>query len=343
MDGTTRAARLARTFWWSTLGLLAAYFTTTYLFIYFEQSKGELLAVHIAAAAIALATAVWSASRPSERAAEGIRAGAELAIRICLAYMMLFYGSAKLLPGGQFAQPPLVEMDKPYYLLSPFWKAWGFFAHSAAYNVFLACGELAAGILLLFERTKRLAVCLLVPILANVVLVNYGFGINVLYIASLLLVMAVTLLLSEWRWFLASFWSHEPFPSSRPATLAPGRPLRYARVLLAAAFVAQTAYLLQQYPVPPRPALYGIWSVERSSIASVLPVSARLYCDEDDQSHLAVAGALQELRLAIDPARRTVSIGTARGAIFAGTYTLSAKSLLLADRAGTRIELRRVY
>jgi hypothetical protein len=342
MDGTGRLARFARTFWWLNLGLLAAYFTTTYLFVYFEQSNAELLAVHIAAVAIALAGAFWVASRPSDRAGEVVRAGAELVIRIFLAYMMLFYGSAKLLPGGQFAQPPLVEMDKPYYLLSPFWKAWGFFAHSAAYNVFLACGELAAGILLLFERTKRLAVCMLIPILANVVLVNYAFGINVLYIASLLLVMAVTLLAAERRWLIASFWSHEPFPSA-PAGLPLGRPLGYARVLLAAAFVVQTAYVLYRYPAPERPVLYGIWSVERSSIASVLPVSAKLYCDEDDQSHLAVAGALQELRLAIDPARRTVSIGTAKGAIFAGTYTVRAKGLLLADRAGTCVELRRVY
>lgn len=329
--------QIARRFGWCLLALLAIYWVCTYSALYFEQSWTEIWLVHAGLGAVALALALlWP--RLERRLDLGYLT--QLAVRFCLAYMMLFYGSAKLFPGGQFADPPLVEMDKPYYLLSPFWRAWGFYAHSAAYNAFLAASELAAGVLILFERTKRLAVCLLVGVMANVAIVNYAFKINVLYIALLLLAMSLALLSTELRWLRASFWTHEPLVQEPPR--AP-RVLRWAQVATVVLFVAQSAYLLNAYPLPKRGELYGIWRVEQSTAVPLFPRDARLYVDEDDQSHVRNGTALRPLELALDPARRNIKLRAKDGGVFAGSYRIAKDRVTLVAAGGARVELQRVY
>ena len=326
---------------WLFLALLGLYFTCTYLSLYFDQSELEGRVTEVVVFVAALAGAiVWTRHDDHD---DAISWSVQLAMRVCLAYMMLFYGSAKLLPGGQFTQPPLVEMDKPYYELSPFWRAWGFYAHSAVYNAFLGGSELLAGVLLLFERTKRLAVCMLVPILVNVALVNYAFSINVFYVATLLLIMSVALLTVELPWLRASFWSHTPFvvTSSRPRH---GRPaLIVAQAFIAITFIAQTAYILHMYPGPTRTALYGIWQVERSERVSLLPITGRLYVDEDDVFHVRRGSALSPIEIVLGPRPRSVLMRAKDGTAFTGTYSMASQQLMLNGTDGARVELRRVY
>lgn len=325
----------AATFCWSVLGFLAAYWTVNYLALRFDQSDREVLWLHVAVLIAALAMtfiASGAASREWSRAL----------VRGCLAYMMLFYGSSKLLPGGQFSDPPLVEMDRPYYQLAPFWRAWGFFAYSATYNGFLAVAELAAGVLILFDRTRRLAACLLAGVLTNVVLVNYAFGINVLYISALLLVMAAALLIEDRRWLISSFWSHAPEAVS---VATPSRVMRFVQITVLLAFGVQTAYVVAKYPPPKRSHLYGIWRVEKSAGVRLLPVGGKLYCDADDESHLWTGGgAAREVKLAVQSERHRVSIVAAPLEQFDGTYRLDGRRLMLiASDSRSWAELSRVY
>ena len=326
---------------WAFFALLGTYFIVTYTALYFEQGELEFLITHASIAALALGVAALWMRSEARGGGGGFARGTEIAIRLCLAYMMLWYGSAKLLPGGQFAQPPLVEMDKPYWQHSPFWLAWGFFAHSAAYNAFLAVAELAAGVFIVFDRTKRLAVCLLVPIMANVAIVNYAFKINVLYIALLLLAMSLTLMTKELAWLRASFWSHVPVPP--PPAPTHTRAFTWARVVAGVLFVGNMVFILANYPMPEKPALYGIWRVQRTDVATLLGPETRLYVDLDAEAHVRHGAVTKPLELTIDPKTATVTMKAKDGRAFAGKYAVSAGRLLLTAADGGRVELARVY
>lgn len=103
----------------------------------------------------------------------------ELAARIYVWGMISIYGAGKMI-GGQFhrrgfmpdevAQMAIGEIDG-------FNLAWTFFGYSSVYIYFIGISQLVGGALLLFNRTKLLGVAILIPILANIILVDIVFEI----------------------------------------------------------------------------------------------------------------------------------------------------------------------
>lgn len=97
------------------------------------------------------------------------------------------YGFAKL-NGSQFTILDS-ELDKPMGEVSGFWLTWYYFGYSTAYGTLIALGQIVGGILLTFRRTALLGALVLLPIVANIILINifYGVGAGVVVIALLLL------------------------------------------------------------------------------------------------------------------------------------------------------------
>jgi hypothetical protein len=121
----------------------------------------------------------------------------EWALRINVFLKLTNYGLGKIV-GGQFyrkgdipeeiAQIPLGETGS-YDL------AWTFFGHSQGYILFIGISQLIGAFLLLFNRTKLLGGAILIPILLNIIIVDYLFGVAYgamfsacFYLASILFV-----------------------------------------------------------------------------------------------------------------------------------------------------------
>ncbi len=125
-------------------------------------------------------------------------------VRFTAAFVLLIYGFAKL-NGAQFTILDS-ELDKPMGQVSGFWLTWHYFGYSPFYGTFLALVQIGGAILLTFSRTALLAACILAPMLANIVLIDICFGVDLgaTAMAILLLRMMIGLIAPHWRRLLAA-------------------------------------------------------------------------------------------------------------------------------------------
>jgi hypothetical protein len=104
----------------------------------------------------------------------------ELAARLYAGLLLSVYGLGKIM-GGQFflhGKIPVEVGQIPLAEASGFQLAWVFFGFSQAYIWFIGGSQLLGSALLLFERTKLLGIAILLPILANIIVVDYNFDIS---------------------------------------------------------------------------------------------------------------------------------------------------------------------
>lgn len=97
-------------------------------------------------------------------------------IRLWLAVMICTYGFAKIL-GTQFTED-IVRDNMLAKNLSGFDLTWLYFGHSYPFAVTIAICQLTGAALLLFRKTVFLGVCILLPVMLNIVLINFFYGIE---------------------------------------------------------------------------------------------------------------------------------------------------------------------
>ncbi len=89
--------------------------------------------------------------------------------RLFLAFNFFVYGLAKVMI-GQFGEvTPEIEAAAG----KGFTIAWTFFGYSHVYELFIGFGEIVAAVLLLIPRTSALGAIVFMPIIVNIVLINY--------------------------------------------------------------------------------------------------------------------------------------------------------------------------
>lgn len=115
--------------------------------------------------------------------------------RYFLASMVLLYAIGKLM--GLQLQSSIVWNGDELGNLSGYQLTWAFFGYSKIYHSFIAYSQLIASLLLLFRRTALLGAFLLLPILVNIVIIDYAFQIfGPLPLASMMLYMCCFLVVS---------------------------------------------------------------------------------------------------------------------------------------------------
>lgn len=127
--------------------------------------------------------------------------------RYFVAFIIITYGWAKL-TGSQFTILDS-ELDKPLGEVSGFWLTWYYFGFSPVYGNFVALIQILFGFLLLFRKTTLLAACVLFPLIANIILIDifYGIDLGALTIA-LILGIALTIILYFHRAeIIKTFWT----------------------------------------------------------------------------------------------------------------------------------------
>ena len=101
----------------------------------------------------------------------------ELAARWYVFWFLNVYGLGKIL-GGQFYRRGRLPEDVAKTFLgdaNAFELAWTFMGYSFAYILFIGLAEVVGAWLLLWERTKRFGVAILLPVMVNIVVFDIIF------------------------------------------------------------------------------------------------------------------------------------------------------------------------
>ena len=116
-------------------------------------------------------------------------------VRLALALLMIVYGVVKL-TGTQLHHRETLDGAQVMALGSAR-LFWYFFGYSRFYVVFAGAVEIACGLLLAGQVTRRLGVLLTLVTLTNIVVMDFAFDIEPKYWASSLLLASVALVLQE--------------------------------------------------------------------------------------------------------------------------------------------------
>lgn len=110
------------------------------------------------------------------------------AIRYGVALDLAMFGFQKIFHLQAFT--PLGMLDEPFSSISDKWLMWSFFGRSYAYLVTIGLSQIAGSLLLVFNRTRLLGVIVLLPIILNIVLLDYFYGLEMGVLIHALTVMA---------------------------------------------------------------------------------------------------------------------------------------------------------
>lgn len=118
-----------------------------------------------------------------------------------LGVVFLLYAFAKF-SGMQFMH---LKIDAQVADVSSVTLVWYFFGYSKMYAMFIASGELIAGLLVLIPRTARIGYPLYFMIAANVAVIDWSFGLPApaTWLATSLAVGSLYLIVRERRAYLA--------------------------------------------------------------------------------------------------------------------------------------------
>lgn len=96
---------------------------------------------------------------------------------------------------------PVSKLDLPYRSFSPSDLFWCFFSHSYLFGCIIAGFQIAGAMLLLFRRTRLVGVFVLLPVLANILLMDifYQIGDSVVVHASIMMSGALYFLFIEFN------------------------------------------------------------------------------------------------------------------------------------------------
>jgi len=104
---------------------------------------------------------------------------------------------------------PMSKLDLPYNSFSPSDLFWNFFSYSYPLGCIIASMQIAGSMLLLFHRTRLLGVFILLPVLANILLIDvfYEIGFSVVVEASILMAGLLYFLIIEFNRVKEFFFS----------------------------------------------------------------------------------------------------------------------------------------
>ena len=138
-----------------------------------------------------IGTAIWSFLEKKSKEYDQFNYIFEVILRYFLGAMMLSYGLAKIFPPRQFSEPYFFRLLQPYGDSSPMGILWTFMGASQGYTFFSGLMETIGGLLLVHRKTKRVGALILIPVLVNVVALNFFYDVPVKLFSTQLLIFAI--------------------------------------------------------------------------------------------------------------------------------------------------------
>lgn len=177
-------------------------------------------------------------------------------IRYSTAYSVATYGFAKVLK-TQFGIM-YSRNDTPVGSLSGFELTWNYFGYSYKLALILAALQIGGAILLLFRRTTLLGVCVLMPVMLNIVLINIFYNIAIgAFLVSIMITGALTYLLVLNREPLIRVFFNTA--SNLPALRLPYFKHAFRLIVVALSFFTVYRYIMNEKPID----FTGKWKVEK--------------------------------------------------------------------------------
>ncbi|QNF31446.1 hypothetical protein HUW51_01385 [Adhaeribacter swui] len=127
-------------------------------------------------------------------------------ISYCLAFNISSFGWKKVF-GLQFRPVPLSIADMPMSEQPGEWLMWHFFGYSHTFGMLVAGAQIIGSFLLLFRQTRLLGVLILLPVMLNILFINYFYnlGIGPFYQSLVLSAGLVYLLLADYGYLSEIF------------------------------------------------------------------------------------------------------------------------------------------
>jgi hypothetical protein len=265
-----------------------------------------------------------------------------VAARYIVSFLIIGYGFAKL-NGAQFNVLDSA-LDKPMGQVDAFWLVWYFFGYSHAYSTIIALTQVLGGVLLMFRRTTLLGACVLMPVIANILMVDIFFNVaSAAWLNAFIIFGSLVFILAQHRKELLNlFWfkQNEVVPSVPRHVL-----LRVTKAILCGMIVVGLyafTYLIANYnnrrPTP----IDGTWEFVESSGANGARIPSTIFF-EHNFAFLVVykfdPKQYEEHHFRVDKDAKKVTIWERGGReadrskkIFDGTYDVTDSKLILKGR-----------
>jgi hypothetical protein len=303
--------------------------------------------------AVIVAT-IWTIADPRRSDHRALHGWLRVYVRYALAFSMLGYGISKLLQ-VQFRPLDVVDLMTPVGMLQPRELLWDFMGFSRPYQAFTGVVECVGVALLFFRRTTLLGALILIGALTNVLMIDIAYGVSVRRIALRLLLLALVLAAADLRRLVNLLVVHRP--AGRASVDGPTWESHWARraalaakaivILSVVASVATELYHERTLVVAARPALYGVFSVQRVVRDGREDAGVWKWIAIDGRS-VAIGSsnaAWERRRATFDDARQSITLSSGRQSQSVLTYSGDGDNVRMAgvlDDHPTEFVLRRV-
>jgi multidrug transporter EmrE-like cation transporter len=219
----------------------------------------------------ALAAIVWTTLDRKRTDYRTLHEWLRIYVRYALAFTILAYGMDKVFAlQFSWSLPGPGRLAEPFGDYSPFALMWTFMGYSKAYTIFCGAGEVIGGVLLFFRRTTTLGALIICAVMANVVALNFCYGVPVKLFASLLLLMAIFLVVPDAKRLLDVFVLNRLAPAANLDGPLPRGWMAKPRLVLHAAIVILAVYFFagpdlrfaRDRAKRPKSEFYGLYQVE---------------------------------------------------------------------------------
>jgi hypothetical protein len=208
-------------------------------------------------------TVIWSVIDRRRQRYDRLYRWFRIFLRFALGTTMISYGFSKAFP-LQMPAPQLTRLLEPYGNFSPMGVLWYSIGASFAYQRFVGIVEVIGGTLLFFPRTQLVGSLVLLGATVEVFMLNMTYDVPVKLFAFHLVVMSAVLIAPYAKSLITltvkprgqSWWASA-------AQVLIGIYLVWLAGYGSAQNVGQFGYMA------PKPALYGIWTIEKMKIDGV--------------------------------------------------------------------------
>lgn len=197
--------------------------------------------VFIMLVAAALGAALWSILDRKRGQYQTLAQWLMIGMRYYLAAMFLSYGFAKVIK-IQFPDLSMLRLIQPFGHSSPMGLIWNMMGYSEPYNWFTGGGEVLAGLLLFFYRTRILGAMVGLGVMINVMALNYCFDIPVKLASTHYALMCVLLLLPDLDRLMTVILTHKAVEPKSERILSRNKKLTRAMLVLKLVFIGYAFY-----------------------------------------------------------------------------------------------------
>ncbi|MBX9877262.1 MAG: hypothetical protein K2Y22_02280 [Candidatus Obscuribacterales bacterium] len=275
----------------------------------------------------ALVTLIWSIADRKRTNYIELHQWLRLYIRFVLANAMFTYGACKVF-NTQFPAPFFWRLLETYGESSPMGLLWTFMGSSKGYTMFGGLAEVFAGLLLIVPRLTVLGALVCFAVLTNIFMLNMCYDVPVKLYSFHLLLMAVFLLMPDFKKLIDFFLLNRKVALSSDAQLFQrpwlNRGLLVVQLCIGGYFLGAPLYAGYEsaktmYNSSLKSPFYGIWLVDEFEVdGKVLPPLVtdetcwrRVAFDIYDMFTVQHAdGSRQTYHLKLDAKKETIALPT---------------------------------